>query len=198
MFYKKKKRNTTHIFIENSVMETTVCSNHDKLIKQPQNLSAVRVHHTDKQTQWRWTDEWTNRKVDMHIIIGFAPAKRVEQLLNGVSPTPMIVWYSEGRKPQADEKRSITSILPFKTVPQYLQCTIKFYTILIMASISNTKICNFNRMKYLLFVSFHRSEYKSPMFTVRTCGSWSVVLLIAGLLLQQLLTTSLWHQPKGQ
>ena len=40
-----------------------------------------------------------------------------------------IVWYSEGRKPHADEKQTITSMTVLMTVPEYSQCTTSLYTI---------------------------------------------------------------------
>ena len=40
-----------------------------------------------------------------------------------------IVWYSEGRKPHADEKQTITPMTALMTVPEYSQCTTSLYTI---------------------------------------------------------------------
>ena len=129
---------------------------------------------------------------------GLAPAKRMKRLLADVSPTPLDKVYNEGRKPHADEKQTITSICHKMTVPEISQCTISLQTIQITTFTLDVTICTFNHMKYFLFLLLANPEYQPPMCTAGTCGSLCTVLVIAGLLLQRLLTTSLWHQPKCQ
>ena len=128
------------------------------------------------------------------LIIGLAPAKKVKWLLTDVSPTPYSIVYW---RPETKCRRKTNSHINvrfndssriFTMYDQFLHYT----------SVLKVKICNFIHMKYLLFVSFGWPDYQPPMFTVGTSGSLCAVLLIAGLLLQQLLTTSLWQQPKGQ
>ena len=111
-----------------------------------------------------------------------------------------IVWYTEGRKPHADEKQTITSKTALMTVPECSQGTISLYPIpnnglhlgcqnMPFQSNEIHAICDF----WLTWVPT-TNVYCRNMWI----GSLCAVLLIAGLLLQQLHTTPLSHQPKCQ
>ena len=93
-----------------------------------------------------------------------------EAAVEWCSTNSHIVWYTEGRKPHADEKQTITSKTTLMTVPECSQSTISLYTIPNNGLHLDVKICHFNHMKYLIFVTFGWPEYQPPMFTVGTCG----------------------------
>ena len=64
-----------------------------------------------------------------------------------------IVCYSEGRKPHADEKQTISRMLVLMTVSEYSQCMISFYTIPTMALTSDAKYVIY--IPWNLFYSIH-------------------------------------------